>query len=48
MTVSVLDRDENAPRIAGPSGGAGATASAKSVNEGVTAIHTFAASEGVT
>ncbi|MDQ8174465.1 MAG: cadherin repeat domain-containing protein, partial [Gemmatimonadota bacterium] len=36
------------PRIAGPSGSAGATASAKSIPEGTTAVHTFTASEEVT
>ncbi|TNC42788.1 cadherin repeat domain-containing protein, partial [Rubellimicrobium rubrum] len=48
LTVTVLDLDEVAPQITGPSGGAGAVASAKSVNEGVTAIHIFTANETVT
>jgi hypothetical protein len=48
LTITVLDLDDTAPAIGGPSGGAGAAASATSVNEGTTALVTFAASEGVT
>jgi hypothetical protein len=48
MTVTVVDLDDSAPVITGPSGGAGAAASAITVNEGLTAVTTFAANERVT
>ena len=48
VTVTVANLDEAAPTITGPSGGAGASSSAKSVNEGATAVHSFSADEGVT
>ncbi|TNC43198.1 cadherin repeat domain-containing protein, partial [Rubellimicrobium rubrum] len=48
VAVTVLDLDEVAPQITGPSGGAGAVASAKSVNEGTATVATFTADEGVT
>ena len=48
VTVTVLDLDDSAPQITGPSGGTGAGSSATSVNEGTTAVVSFVASEGVT
>ncbi len=45
ITVTVRDIDDTAPVISGPSGGAGAAASAQSINEGQTAVATFTASE---
>lgn len=48
ITVTVTDADEIAPVITGPSGAAGAPASAKSLPENTVAVHTFTASEGVT
>ena len=48
VTVTVLDVDDTAPLITGPSGGAGAAASAISINEGLTAVTTFTANEKVT
>ena len=48
ITVTVADLDDTAPRITGPSGSAGAAASAKSVPENQTAVHTFSANEAVT
>ena len=40
--------DTTAPSVTGPSGGAGAATSTKSVAEGTTAVHTFTANESVT
>ena len=48
VTVTVLDLDDTAPLITGPSGGAGAAASAITINEGLTAVTTFTANETVT
>ncbi|HEY9218662.1 MAG TPA: hypothetical protein VIO94_11470 [Phenylobacterium sp.] len=48
VTVTILDLDDTAPVITGPSGAAGAASSAKSVNEGVSAVATLTASEAVT
>jgi hypothetical protein len=48
ITVTVRDIDDTAPVISGPSGGAGAAASAQSINEGQTAVATFTASETAT
>jgi len=48
ITVTVLDIDDLAPLITGPSGGPGAATSAITINEGLTAVSTFAASEAVT
>ena len=48
ITVTVLDIDDTAPVITGPSGGAGAAASALSLNEGLTPVTTFTANETVT
>ena len=48
VAVTVTDLDDTAPAITGPSGAAGAAASATSVDEGTTAVHVFAASETVT
>ena len=48
ITVTVLDVDDTAPVITGPSGGAGAAASALSLNEGLTPVTTFTANETVT
>jgi hypothetical protein len=48
ITVTVLDVDDTAPVITGPSGGAGAAASAIAINEGLTAVTTFTANETVT
>jgi hypothetical protein len=46
--VTVLNLDDTAPVITGPSGGAGAAASAITINEGLTAVTTFTANEQVT
>jgi len=48
FTVTVLNIDDTAPLITGPSNGAGAANSALSMNEGLTAITTFTANEAVT
>jgi VCBS repeat-containing protein len=48
LTIAIADMDEVAPTITGPSGGAGAASSARTINEGVTAITTFTANEAVT
>ncbi|MCZ8369963.1 MAG: Ig-like domain-containing protein [Porphyrobacter sp.] len=48
VTVTVLNLDDTAPVITGPSGGAGAAASAITINEGLTAVTTFTANEAVT
>ena len=48
VTVTVLDLDDTAPVITGPSGGPGAANSAITINEGLTAITTFTANEAVT
>ncbi|RJT24414.1 cadherin repeat domain-containing protein [Chakrabartia godavariana] len=48
VTVTVLNVDDTAPLITGPSGGAGASASALAINEGLTAVTTFTANEPVT
>ena len=48
VTVTVANVDDTAPLIAGPTGAAGAAASAKSIPENSTAVHTFLANEGVT
>ena len=48
VTVTVVNVDEIPPLITGPSGGAGASTSTKSINENTTAVHTFAANEPVT
>jgi hypothetical protein len=48
MTVTVANLDDTAPLITGPSGGAGAAASAISVNEGQTAVTKVTANETVT
>ncbi|MCK6425313.1 MAG: Ig-like domain-containing protein [Burkholderiaceae bacterium] len=48
VTVSVTDVDDSAPVITGPSGGAGAASSARSVAEGTTAVTQLTASEAVT
>ena len=45
LTVTVTNVDDTAPLITGPSGGAGATSSAKSVAENTTAVHSFAATD---
>ncbi len=45
LTVTVTNVDDTAPVITGPSGGAGATSSAKSVAENTTAVHSFAATD---
>ena len=47
VTVTVLDIDDTAPVITGPSGGAGAAASAVAVNEGTSAVTSLVASEAV-
>jgi hypothetical protein len=46
--VTVLNIDDTAPAITGPSGGAGAATSAITIDEGLTAITTFTANEAVT
>ncbi|MGN3975271.1 Ig-like domain-containing protein, partial [Tsuneonella sp. SYSU-LHT278] len=48
VTLAVTDLDDAAPVITGPSGGAGATASAISVNENQTAVTTLTADKAVT
>lgn len=48
VTVTVTDLDELAPIITGPSGGAGATASAIAVNENQIGVSTLTANETVT
>ena len=48
VTVSINDLDDTPPSITGPSGSAGAGSSAKSINENLTAVHTFTANESVT
>lgn len=48
ITVTVLNLDDSAPLITGPSGGEGAAVSAISINEGLTAVTTFTANETVT
>lgn len=48
ITVNVANIDDTAPLITGPSGGAGAAASALTINEGLTAVTTFTANETVT
>jgi len=48
VTVTVLNIDDTAALITGPSGGAGAAASALAINEGLTAVTTFIANERVT
>ena len=48
VTVTVLDLADTAPVITGPSGGAGAPASAISVNEGTTAVTTLTSNTPVT
>ena len=48
ITVNVANIDDTAPLITGPSGGAGAAASALTINEGLTAVTTFSANETVT
>lgn len=48
ITVAVLDVDDTAPVITGPSGGPGAAASALSLNEGLTPVTNFTANETVT
>ena len=48
VTVTVLNLDDAAPLITGPSGGAGAATSAITINEGQTAVTTFTANEAVT
>ena len=47
LSVTVLDLTEPAPVLTGPSGGAGATASAVSVNENQTAVTTVSANRPV-
>jgi VCBS repeat-containing protein len=48
ITVTVLNIDDTAPVITGPSGGAGAAASALTITEGLTAVTRFTANEAVT
>ncbi len=48
VTLNVSDVDDTAPAITGPSGGAGAASSAKSVPEGTTAVAQLTANESVT
>jgi VCBS repeat-containing protein len=48
ITVTVLDIDDTAPVITGPSGGPGSVASALTITEGVTAVTRFTANEPVT
>ena len=48
VKIHINDIDEVAPKITGPSGGAGAGSSSKSINENSAAVHTFSASETVT
>ncbi|MFD0669065.1 tandem-95 repeat protein [Ramlibacter sp. MAHUQ-53] len=48
VLVTVTDLDEVAPRITGPSGGAGAASSAKTVPENTLPVATFAADEAAT
>ncbi len=48
ITVTVLDLDDTAPLINGPSGGEGAVESGITINEGLTAVTTFTANEEVT
>lgn len=48
VTVTVLDLDDTAPLITGPSGGQGAAASAITIFEGQTPVSTFIANEPVT
>lgn len=47
LTVAILNVDDAPPVITGPSGGPGAIASAKSVNENIAAVATLAANEAV-
>jgi hypothetical protein len=48
ITVTILDVDDTAPAITGPSGGAGAAASALTMTEGLTVATRFTANEPVT
>jgi VCBS repeat-containing protein len=48
ITVTVLNIDDTAPAITGPSGGPGAAASAITITEGLTAVTRFTANEAVT
>ncbi|MCO4090645.1 MAG: hypothetical protein HEQ34_01665 [Sphingorhabdus sp.] len=48
ITVTVLNIDDTAPAITGPSGGPGAAASALTITEGLTAVTRFTANESVT
>jgi len=48
ITVTVLDLDDTAPAITGPSGSAGSATSAISVNENQTAVTQLSANESVT
>ena len=48
VTVTVANIDDTAPAITGPNGGAGAAASALTVNENQTAVTRLDANEGVT
>ncbi|MEY3622770.1 MAG: hypothetical protein RLZZ407_329 [Pseudomonadota bacterium] len=48
ITVAVLNIDDTAPAITGPSGGPGAAASALTITEGLTAVTRFTANEAVT
>lgn len=48
ITVTVLNIDDTAPVITGPSGGPGAAASALTITEGLTAVTRFTANEPVT
>jgi hypothetical protein len=48
ITVTVLNIDDTAPAITGPSGGPGAAASALTITEGLTAVTRFTANEPVT
>ena len=48
LTVIVLDLDSDVPLITGPNGGQGASASAITINEGLTIVTTFTANEDVT
>ena len=48
VIVTIVDVDENAPIIEGPSGAPGALASSKSVTQGTTAVFSFLADEAVT
>ena len=46
-TITILDVDETAANITGPSGNAGATTSTKSIQENVLGVHGFTANETV-